>query len=102
MKREAWVDGVRAQLVPATLLGQGGESEVYDLADGRVLKWWKPADHPDFDGLPEAQATAARRLAEHPVKLRALPANLPAAVVAPVGVALAGKRSTTVVGYVMP
>jgi len=102
MTRTVWIDGARVQLAPAALLGQGGEAEVYDLGDGRVLKWWKPADHPDYDGMPEAQAAATRRLAEQPAKLRALPGNLPAAVVTSCGFALAGKRSTEVVGYLMP
>ena len=102
MNRTVYIDGARVQLAPAALLGQGGEAEVYDLGDGRVLKWWKPADHPDYDGMPDAQAAAAQRLAERPAKLRALPGNLPPAVVAPCGFALAGKRSTTVVGYAMP
>jgi H/ACA ribonucleoprotein complex subunit 3 len=102
MNRTAWIDGARVQLAPAQLLGQGGEAEVYDLGDGRVLKWWKPPSHPDYDGLPDAQAAAARRLAEQPAKLRALPGRLPAAVVAPCGLALASKRATQVVGYVMP
>ncbi len=102
MTRTAWIDGARVQLAPAQLLGQGGEAEVYDLGDGRVLKWWKPPDHSDFAGLPDAQAAAARRLAEQPAKLRALPGGLPAAIVAPCGLALAGKRSSQVVGYVMP
>ena len=101
MTRTVWVDGARVQLAPAALLGQGGEAEVYDLGDGRVLKWWKPADHPDFDGMPEAQAAATRRISEQPEKLRALPGNLPPAVVTPCGFALAGKRSTEVVGYLM-
>jgi hypothetical protein len=98
--RIAWVDGTRLQLAPAAMLGQGGEAEVYDLGDGRVLKWWKPPEHPDFDGLPEAKAAAKRRLDEHPAKLRALPGNLPAAVVAPCGFAL-GKRGQEI-GYLMP
>jgi len=102
MNRKAWIDGTLHTLTPAGLIGQGGEAEVYDLGDGRVLKWWKPADHPDYDGLPEAQAAARRRLDENPAKLRALPGRLPAAVVAPCGFALAGKRSTQVVGYLMP
>jgi hypothetical protein len=102
VSRSVWVDGTRVTLSPTALVGQGGEAEVYDLGDGRVVKWWKPADHPDFEGLPHEQATAARRLAEQPGKLRALPGNLPPAVVAPCGFALAGKRSTEVVGYVMP
>lgn len=102
MNRRAWIDGVMHTLTPAALLGQGGEAEVYDLGDGRVLKWWKPADHPDYDGMPEAQAAAQRRLDETPAKLRALPGGLPAAVVSPCGFALAAKRSTQVVGYLMP
>jgi hypothetical protein len=102
VNRTVFIDGTRRVLGPAALLGQGGEAEVYDLGDGRVLKWWKPPGHPDFDGLPDAQAAAARRLAEQPAKLRALPGNLPAAVVAPCGLAYASKRSSQVVGYLMP
>lgn len=102
MTRNVWIDGAHVALRPAALLGQGGEAEVYDLGDGRVLKWWKPPDHPDYDGLPEAQAAARDRLAERPAKLRALPGALPAAVVVPCGLALAGKRSQTPVGYLMP
>lgn len=102
MNRTVWIDGAKVALVPAMLLAQGGEAEVYDLGDGRVVKWWKPADHPDFEGLPAAQDVARRRLVEGAAKLRALPARLPAAVVAPCGVALAGKRSAEVVGYLMP
>ena len=102
MNRVAWIDGAKRQLVPAQLVGQGGEAEIFDLGDGRVVKWWKPPAHPDFDGLPDAQAAAARRIAEAPAKLRALPGNLPAAVVVPSGLALAGKNSRDLVGYVMP
>jgi hypothetical protein len=97
-----WIDGTRVALDPAALIGQGGEAEVYDLRDGRVLKWWKPVDHPDFEGLPEQQAAVKRRLAEQPAKLRALPGNLPSAVVAPAGFALATKKGGDCVGYVMP
>lgn len=97
-----YIDGARVTLTPRTLLGQGGEAEVYDLGDGRVVKWWKPPEHADFEGLPDAQAAAGRRIAEAPAKLRALPGNLPGAVVAPCGFALAAKRSHEVVGYVMP
>jgi hypothetical protein len=102
MTRTVWIDGGRVQLAPQALLGQGGEAEVYDLGDGRVVKWWKPADHPDFAGSPEAAAAAAHRLAERPAKLRALPGNLPAEVALPCGFALAGRRSTEVVGCLLP
>jgi hypothetical protein len=95
-----WIDGARVRLAPAQLIGQGGEAEVYDLGDGRVLKWWKPPEHPDFDGLPAAQAAAAHRLSEQPAKLRALPGKLPAAVVTPCGLALG--KAKEIVGYLMP
>jgi hypothetical protein len=100
VNRNVLVDGAKVTLAPAALLGQGGEAEVYDLHDGRVLKWWKPADHPDFDGMPDAQVAATKRIAEAPAKLRALPGKLPSAVVAPCGLALA--RRGDVVGYLMP
>ncbi len=100
MNRSVYIDGARIALEPAALLGQGGEAEVYDLGDGRVVKWWKPADHPDFAGDPAAHAAATRRLADAPARLAALPTALPAAVVAPIG--LARSRRKDVVGYVMP
>jgi hypothetical protein len=98
--RHVWIDGAKVALTPGALLGQGGEAEVYDLGDGRVLKWWKPADHADFDGMPDAQRAAAARIAQAPAKLRALPGNLPSAVVAPCGLALDRKKG--VCGYLMP
>lgn len=100
MSRQVYVDGARVQLEPAALLGQGGEAEVYDLADGRVAKLWKAPDHPDYDGLPDAQAQAKLRLETTPAKLRALPGNLPSAVVAPTGFVL--DRGKRVIGYLMP
>lgn len=100
MTRHVWIDGAKVALAPGALVGQGGEAEVYDLGDGRVLKWWKPPDHPDFDGVPQAQQAAAQRIAQAPAKLRALPGALPAAVVVPCGFALDRKKQ--VVGYLMP
>jgi hypothetical protein len=97
-----WIDGARIALAPANLLGQGGEAEVYDLGDGRVVKRWKPPDHPDFAGDLAATTAALARLRDAPARLRALPPKLPAAVIAPAGFALAGKRSSEIVGYVMP
>ena len=61
MNRSVYIDGTRVQLAPAALLGQGGEAEVYDLGDGRVLKWWTPPDHPDYVGVPGAADAAAVR-----------------------------------------
>lgn len=100
-----YLDGARVELAPSMLIGQGGEAEVYDLGDGRVLKWWKPADHADYAGDPIAQQHAARRLAEAAARLRAIPAQLPSAVVVPTSLAVAGRRGADrdrVVGYAMP
>ncbi|HSN30818.1 MAG TPA: hypothetical protein VLT45_31235 [Kofleriaceae bacterium] len=94
-----WIDGARIEL--RQLLAQGGEAEVYDLGDGRVVKWWKPADHPDFVGNAVAQAAAAKRIAEGGARLAALPARLRdvGSVVTPIG--LARSRTKQVIGYVM-
>ncbi|HEV7556044.1 MAG TPA: hypothetical protein VGO00_11340, partial [Kofleriaceae bacterium] len=72
MTRTVWIDGTRVSLSASALVGQGGEAEVYDLGDGRVVKWWKPPTHPDFAGMADAQAAVAKRLAEQPAKLRAV------------------------------
>jgi hypothetical protein len=100
VNRTVYIDGRRVALTPTALVGQGGEAEIYDLGDGRVVKWWKPPEHPDFAGDAGAQANAARRIAEAPARLRALPGGLPAAVVVPCGFALSRRKD--VVGYVMP
>lgn len=98
---KAYVDGRVLALSPSALLGQGGEAEVYDLGDGRVLKRWKPADHPDYAGDLIAQTAARTRATTASAKLAALPSRLPAAVVRPAALAL-GKRGGAPIGYVMP
>jgi hypothetical protein len=99
--RTVWLEGARVALDPAALLGQGGEAEVYDLGDGRALKWWKPADHPDFAGDPAAASAATARIAEHQRKLRAFPSGLAPAVIGPGALATATKRGGDVVGFAM-
>ncbi len=96
-----WLDDRRVELAPTALVGQGGEAEVYDLGDGRVVKLFKPAGHPDFAGLDDAQRAAPARIAEHQAKLPAFPARMPARVVAPVALATRARRGD-VVGYAMP
>ena len=78
MTRTVVVDGRRFAVSPGVLLGQGGEAEVYDLGDGRVVKWWKPPEHPDFAGDAAAQEAARARIATAPARLGALPKGLPA------------------------
>jgi tRNA A-37 threonylcarbamoyl transferase component Bud32 len=95
-----YIDGQHHRLTADALIGQGGEAEVYALDDRRVVKWWKPAEHPDFAGDAAAQSAAAKRLVEAPARLAALPKALPPAVVAPI--ALARSHTKDIVGYVMP
>ncbi|MCC6812062.1 MAG: hypothetical protein IT381_31865 [Deltaproteobacteria bacterium] len=101
---EAFVNGARVRLDPKRLIGQGGEAEVYDLGDGRVLKRFKPPSHPDFAGLPDAQLAAGVRLREHEDKLPALMRlALPAAAVKPEALATdkRGLGGGGLIGYVM-
>jgi hypothetical protein len=95
-----WLDDARVDVDTAAPFGQGGEAEVHDLADGRVLKLFKAAAHPDFAGDAGAQAAAAARLAEHQAKLPAFPAGLPPGVVAP-GALARRTRGGELVGYAM-
>jgi hypothetical protein len=83
------------------VLGAGGEAEVYDLGDGRALKLYKRADHPDVAGDPLREAAATARLAEAEAKLADFPRALPSTFVAPLGLARA-VRGRAVIGYVMP
>ncbi|MEZ4369022.1 MAG: hypothetical protein R2939_22485, partial [Kofleriaceae bacterium] len=99
---KVYVDGAPVAVLAKHRLAQGGEADVFDLGDGRVLKLWKPPTHPDLVGDPLAQAAAAARLDEHQHKLRELPPGLPAQVVTPTALAVAGRRGGRVVGFVMP
>lgn len=95
------IDGARRTLAGLALLGTGGEADVYDLGDGRALKLYKGPDHPDVVGDPVRVAQARERLGELEAKLAAFPRTLPAAVVAPLGLARAA-RGRAPIGYVMP
>jgi hypothetical protein len=94
-----WLEGRRLRVDPAHSIGKGGEADVFDLGDGRALKLFKGPEHPDLEGLPEAQDAARQRLSEHQQKLRCFPAGLPPRVVAPE--ALATTRDGRVLGYAM-
>ena len=95
------VDGQRVEPSALAVLGAGGEAEVYDLGDGRALKLYKRADHPDVAGDPLREAAATARLAEAEARLADFPRALPSTFVAPLGLARA-VRGRAVVGYVMP
>ncbi|MBI5477967.1 MAG: hypothetical protein HY906_03880 [Deltaproteobacteria bacterium] len=94
-----WVSGRQVRLDPAHALGKGGEADIFDLGNGRALKLFKGADHPDYAGSPDEQRGALMRLALHQTKLREFP-RLPAAVVAPEEL-VTGRGGSPILGYTM-
>ncbi|HVH47418.1 MAG TPA: hypothetical protein VM925_34020 [Labilithrix sp.] len=100
MIADVYVDGERVLLDPTRSLGKGGEADVYEW-EGRALKIFKSADHPDYQGLPAEQSAAEARLAIHQRKLREFPTALPPEVITPQSLVtdLSGRR---IVGYSMP
>jgi hypothetical protein len=97
---DVYLEGKKLKLDPSRALGKGGEADVFDLGDGRALKLFKPPEHPDYDNLPEEQAAARARIAEHQRKLPDFPKHLPPHVVVPQALAT-DKRGKTVLGYAM-
>ena len=95
-----YLDGQRLRLDPSQAIGKGGEADIYDLGDGRALKLFKTASHPDFAGFPDQAKAAERKIAEHQRKLPAFPKGLPSHVIAPL--ALAKDQNAQIVGYAMP
>jgi H/ACA ribonucleoprotein complex subunit 3 len=81
-------------------IGKGGEADIYDLKNGKVLKLFKTADHPDYQLLPQEQQAAQARIAIHQQKLPAFPTNLPARVIKPE--TLATDKQGMILGYTMP
>ena len=97
---DVYLEGKKLRLDPTRAIGKGGEADVFDLGDGRVLKLFKPPEHPDYDTLPDEQNAARARLAEHQHKLRAFPRPVPPRVVSPQALAT-DKKGQTVLGYAM-
>ena len=97
---DVFLAGQKKRVNPAQALGKGGEADVFDLGDGRVLKLFKPPEHPDYSAFAEEQTAARARLAEHQHKLPAFPKPLPARVVVP-EVLATDKGGKRVVGYAM-
>lgn len=98
---DVYIGGKLHRLSPSKSIGKGGEADVYDLGNGHVVKVFKRPDHPDFEGMPDAQKAAELRIAQHQTKLKAFPRNLPSRVVAPVEVAT-NRAGTEILGYTMP
>ncbi|MBM7112865.1 hypothetical protein [Archangium primigenium] len=97
---DVYLEGKRLRLNPSKALGKGGEADVFDLGDGRVLKLFKPPEHPDHGALVAEQDAARARLVEHQRKLPAFPKHLPPRVVSPQALAT-DKGGGKVVGYAM-
>ena len=97
---DVYLEGKKLRLDPTKALGKGGEADVFDLGDGRVLKLFKPPEHPDYDNLPHEQTAARARIAEHQHKLPAFPRPLPARVVSPETLAT-DRKGKTLLGYAM-
>ncbi|MEI6331510.1 MAG: hypothetical protein WCP16_19880 [Pseudanabaena sp. ELA645] len=97
---EVYLNQKRIKVNPKNAIGKGGEADIYDLKNGKVLKLFKTADHPDYQLLPQEQQAAQARIAIHQQKLPAFPTNLPVRVIKPE--ALATDKQGMILGYAMP
>lgn len=97
---EVYLNQKRIKVNPKNAIGKGGEADIYDLKNGKVLKLFKTADHPDYQLLPQEQLAAQARLSIHQQKLPAFPQNLPARVIKPE--TLATDKQGMILGYAMP
>ena len=104
--KELIVSGKRVRLDPSSMVGKGGEADVYRVGKDTALKVFKSPSHPDIKGLPkgaerDALARQAReRIAEHQLKLPAFPKGLPSGIIAPTALAL--DKKGLIRGYTMP
>lgn len=97
---DVYVGGKRVKLSPQASVGKGGEADVFDVGNGKVLKLWKTPEHPDYEGALSEQRAAQDRIDLHQQKLRVFPRGLPARVIAPEK--LATDRSGKLIrGYTM-
>ena len=97
---DIYLNQKRIKVNPKNAIGKGGEADIYDLKNGKVLKLFKTADHPDYQLLPQEQQAAQARIAIHQQKLPAFPTNLPVRVIKPE--ALATDKQGMILGYAMP
>ena len=52
---DIYLNQKRIKVNPKNAIGKGGEADIYDLKNGKVLKLFKTADHPDYQLLPQEQ-----------------------------------------------
>ncbi|MFZ4728615.1 MAG: hypothetical protein ACOYMQ_08135 [Pseudanabaena sp.] len=98
---EVYLNQKRVKLNLKSAIGKGGEADIYDIGNGKVLKLFKPANHPDYELLPQEQLAATARIALHQQKLRVFPQNLPTRVIKPETLAT-DKQGANILGYTMP
>ena len=94
------INGKAYRLNATSIIGSGGEADVYDIGSGTALKLYKRPDDPTYAGNPDAQRGTKARILEHQHKLADFPPGLPAQVVAPVSLAY-GTSGNKIVGYTM-
>jgi H/ACA ribonucleoprotein complex subunit 3 len=100
MASEVYVAGKRIRLDPQKARGQGGEAEIYEIEPDKVVKVFKPPNHPDYADDPHEQEGARRRIEVHQTKLKEFPQGLPGHVVTPIELAT-NRNGDRVVGYTM-
>lgn len=96
-----YVGGKQIRVGPKSLIGVGGEAEIFKVNATTVLKRYKQPTHPDLRGDTAGQAGARERIAEQQHKLPAFPRKLPPQVVAPIDLAY-DKPNGLITGYTMP
>ncbi|MFB2922470.1 hypothetical protein [Aerosakkonema funiforme] len=80
---DVYINNKKIRLKPNKAIGKGGEADVYNIGNGKALKLFKQANHPDYQNNSQQQRTAQERLDEHQFKLRLFPNNLPKRVICP-------------------
>lgn len=102
MITDAYINGQRVPLDPATSIGKGGEADVYNIRTA-ALKVFKSPDHSDYVGEPLEQEYAVERIQTHQLKIPALirlTPSLPGHVIAPIEPAY-DREGQMIVGYSM-
>jgi len=99
--RDLYLNGKKITVDPNKQVGEGKESEVYDLDGKNVLLLFKDETHPDNVGDRQKEDAARKALEIMQTKLRAFPQNMPAYVVVPQDF-VTNQAGTKIMGYTMP
>lgn len=104
MKKKLFYQDGRPLVLPKTVLGEGGEADVFKVSSTHVAKIYKQEDHESFVSLPAPLAQEAKMLAKQKLtlvnkKLREYPQGLGHNVLAPNELILDDKGM--VAGFIM-